>query len=51
MLPFLALAQKEDKKLKALIEKETKNFRGDIGIYVHHLKKNTDSIYGKNPRP
>ena len=42
LLPFLALAQKEDKKLKALIEQETRNFRGDIGVYVHHLGKNKE---------
>lgn len=34
-------AQKEDKKLKDILLAETKNFQGDIGIYVHHLKKNT----------
>ncbi|WP_300599854.1 serine hydrolase [Niabella sp.] len=33
-------AQKEDKKLKVLIEKAVSNFKGDIGVYVHHLKKN-----------
>jgi len=42
LLPLLTFAQKEDKKLKALIEQETKNFRGDIGIYVHHLGKNKE---------
>lgn len=42
ILPFLTFAQKEDKKLKALIEQETKSFRGDIGIYVHHLGKNKE---------
>ncbi|HVZ24487.1 MAG TPA: serine hydrolase [Sediminibacterium sp.] len=36
----LAVAQKEDKKLKNLIEKEISGFQGDIGIYIHHLKKN-----------
>ncbi|SDD68957.1 serine hydrolase [Niabella drilacis] len=33
-------AQKEDKKLKVLIEKAVSDFHGDIGVYVHHLKKN-----------
>lgn len=40
LFPALTFAQKEDKKLKALIEQETQNFQGDIGIYVHHLAKN-----------
>ncbi|MFT3902731.1 MAG: serine hydrolase [Niabella sp.] len=42
LLQMAAIAQKEDKKLKALLLEETKGFRGDIGIYVHHLKKNTE---------
>jgi len=42
LFPLLTFAQKEDKKLKALIEKETRNFRGDIGVYVHHLGKNKE---------
>lgn len=42
LLPLFTFAQKEDKKLKALIEQETKNFHGDIGIYVHHLGKNKE---------
>ena len=33
-------AQKEDKKLKVLIEQAISGFQGDIGVYVHHLKKN-----------
>lgn len=33
-------AQKEDKKLKALIETAISGFQGDIGIYIQHLKKN-----------
>jgi beta-lactamase class A len=36
-----AMAQKEDKKLKELLQNATQDFQGDIGIYVHHLKKNT----------
>ena len=36
------MAQKEDKKLKELLQKTTQDFQGDIGIYVHHLKKNTE---------
>lgn len=35
------MAQKEDKKLKELLQNATQDFQGDIGIYVHHLKKNT----------
>ncbi|MBO9595392.1 MAG: serine hydrolase [Niabella sp.] len=34
------IAQKEDKKLKGLIEKAVSDFHGDIGVYVYHLKKN-----------
>ncbi|AHF14640.1 serine hydrolase [Niabella soli] len=36
----LSHAQKEDKKLKALIESAISGFHGDVGVYVHHLKKN-----------
>lgn len=36
------MAQKEDKKLKELLQNATQGFQGDIGIYVHHLKKNTE---------
>lgn len=42
LFPLITLAQKEDKKLKALIEHETRNFRGDIGVYIHHLAKNRE---------
>lgn len=33
-------AQKEDKKLQVLIGQAISGFHGDIGVYVHHLKKN-----------
>ncbi|MCD2421723.1 class A beta-lactamase-related serine hydrolase [Niabella pedocola] len=36
----LTYAQKEDKKLKTRIEQAVGDFHGDIGVYVHHLKKN-----------
>lgn len=36
----VARGQKIDKKLDASIRKEIAGFKGDIGIYVHHLKKN-----------
>lgn len=36
----MGYAQKTDKKLEEKIKKEIKGFRGDIGIYVHHLKTN-----------
>ncbi len=42
LLPLLTIAQKEDKKLKTLIEQETRNFGGDIGVYVYHLGKNKE---------
>ncbi len=42
LFPLLTVAQKEDKKLKTLIEQETRNFGGDIGVYVHHLGKNRE---------
>ena len=32
--------QKVDRKLDAVIRKEIVGFKGEIGIYVHHLKKN-----------
>ena len=40
IIPMLVSAQKHDKKLEEKIQKEISNFKGDIGIYVHHLKKN-----------
>ncbi len=33
-------AQKIDRKLEAAIKSEISKFKGDIGVYVHHLKKN-----------
>ncbi|MGJ7032492.1 serine hydrolase [Niabella hirudinis] len=36
----LGHAQKEDRKLTALIRSAVSDFHGDIGVYVHHLKKN-----------
>ncbi len=32
--------QKTDHKLEAAIKKEIAGFNGDIGVYVHHLRKN-----------
>ncbi|WP_460761483.1 serine hydrolase [Niabella terrae] len=45
LLPLLlfficAYAQKTDRPLEAAIRKEIAGFKGDIGVYVHHLKKN-----------
>nr|WP_317235864.1 serine hydrolase [Niabella hibiscisoli] len=31
-----------DKKLDALIRKEVAGFNGEIGVYVHHLKRNKE---------
>lgn len=36
----IILAQKKDKKLETLIQAEIGSFKGDLGIYIHHLKKN-----------
>lgn len=36
----IILAQKKDKKLEALIHAELSSFKGEVGIYIHHLKKN-----------
>src|SRR6218665_2136843 len=36
----ILFAQKTDHKLQAAIAKEMGDFKGDIGVYVHHLKKN-----------
>jgi beta-lactamase class A len=36
----VAIGQKVDKKLDASIRHEIAGFKGDIGVYVHHLKKN-----------
>jgi beta-lactamase class A len=46
-----AQTYKEDKKLKAKILELTAGFKGDVGVYVHHLKTNkvveinADSIF------
>ncbi len=34
------LSQKTDRSLETAISREISSFRGDIGIYIHHLKKN-----------
>ena len=36
----LIIAQKTDKKLQQQITQLIKNFKGDIGIYIHDLKRN-----------
>ncbi len=38
----IAFAQKTDRQLGAKIQKAIAGFQGDIGIYVHHLKKNKE---------
>jgi beta-lactamase class A len=40
LLPAITSAQKTDKKLQQQIEALVKNFKGDIGIYIHDLKQN-----------
>lgn len=40
LISMVGYAQKTDKKLEDKIKKEIEGFRGDIGIYVHHLKNN-----------
>jgi beta-lactamase class A len=40
LLPAMASAQKTDKKLQQQIEALVKDFKGDIGIYIHDLKHN-----------
>jgi beta-lactamase class A len=40
LLPAMASAQKIDKKLQQQIEALVKDFKGDIGIYIHDLKHN-----------
>jgi beta-lactamase class A len=39
-LLFSATAQKTDKKLASQLNELLKGFNGDVGIYVHDLKKN-----------
>lgn len=53
LFPIFSFAQttKEDKKLKAKILELTKDFKGDVGVFVHNLKTNkvveinADSIF------
>ncbi len=40
LFSLTAIAQRTDKKLLRKIEALTKNFHGQVGIYVHDLKKN-----------
>jgi beta-lactamase class A len=48
---FPCYGQKEDKKLRSMIEALIKDFRGDAGIYVRHLKTgqmvsiNSDTLF------
>jgi beta-lactamase class A len=41
-LSLLSFGQKAatDKKLESQIKQLIQGFQGDVGIYVHHLKKN-----------
>ncbi|WP_460687713.1 serine hydrolase [Niabella aquatica] len=39
-ITFSLFGQKTDYKLETAIKKEIAGFNGDIGIYVHHLRKN-----------
>jgi beta-lactamase class A len=51
LCPFFVLAQKDDKALRQQLEDLTKGFKGDVGIYVRHLKSgktviiNADTIF------
>lgn len=51
IISFASAAQKKDLKLQQQIEELTRNFKGDIGIYIHDLKHdrtvsiNADSIF------
>ena len=51
VLPIIAAAQKNDKKLQAKLTETIKGFNGDIGIYVKNLRTgktvsiNSDSIF------
>lgn len=51
VLPIIAAAQKNDKKLQAKLTETIKGFNGDIGIYVKNLRTgktvsiNADSIF------
>jgi beta-lactamase class A len=51
LFPIIAIGQKTDKKLERQIESLVKDFKGDIGIYIHDLKHhkivsiNADTIF------
>ena len=45
LLALPAQAQKTDKKLSILIEKEVKGFHGIAGIYVKNLKTGREAVY------
>ena len=40
IISFTSAAQKKDLKLQKQVEELTRNFKGDIGIYIHDLKHN-----------
>lgn len=50
-LPLAAFSQKEDRKLTAKLLELTRNYQGDVGIYVQHLKSgryaaiNADTVF------
>lgn len=51
IISFTSAAQRKDSKLQKQVEELTRNFNGDIGIYIHDLKHNrtvsinADSIF------
>jgi len=51
LISFASVAQKKDFKLQKQVEELTRNFKGDIGIYIHDIKHNktvsinADSIF------
>lgn len=44
-LSLLCFSQRTDKKLTKAIQALCQNFQGDIGIYIHDLKKNTNVAF------
>ncbi|PRD56209.1 serine hydrolase [Sphingobacterium gobiense] len=39
-IAMVSYAQKSDAKLERMLQKEIKDFQGDVGIFVQHFKKN-----------
>ncbi|MBX2967292.1 MAG: serine hydrolase [Cyclobacteriaceae bacterium] len=45
LLPFVTAAQQTDRVLEEKIARLVKGFKGDVGVYVYHLKQKKEATY------